>query len=568
MSDDTIFEFDSQVVGNEENGDLEINMSNGFEFDKPTEKPNIIKVIGVGGGGSNAVTHMFNEGIKDVDFVLCNTDYQALAVSPVSTKIHLGKRELGAGNVPSVGREAAEQSVEELRTLLSKDTKMVFVTAGMGGGTGTGGAPVVAQVAKELGILTIGIVTLPFKVEGRRRMQQALEGVENLRQHVDALLIISNDKLREEYGNMKLTEAFKKADDVLKTAAKGIAEIITVTGYVNVDFEDVNNVMRHSGKAIMGSGVAEGEDRAQRAIEEAMHSPLLNDSNIKGAKKILLYITSGDGDNEVSLDEVMQITEYVQYNCGNTAEVIWGNGKDSSLGSAVAVTLIATGFSSDDDGPVEVGKVEEIEHAIDEVEPKNTIIEKEETEPEVKVEGDDIVHSIDDDAEECKPEEEHFFNTQNEANEDEGGEIVHTLYDERPIKANPTESDANHGVSENGTRVFDNPFRKQERSNDDIFTNKAKTGMPESLSQNHVALEVIESEMDDESVKSQMRRERLRQLSMRTSTAKGLESLENQPAYVRKGLSFSNNVDDDEFSQYTSKQNGLGSNSFLHGNVD
>ncbi len=250
-----------------------------------------------------------------------------------------------------MGREAALATVDEFRELLEKHTKMLFITAGLGGGTGTGAAPVVAQVAHELDILTVGIVTLPFGFEGRKRRQQALEGLEELRKHVDTLLIISNDKLREEYGNMKLTEAFKRADDVLTTAAKGIAEIITVTGYINVDFEDVNTVMRQSGKAIMGSAKAEGENRALKAIEDAMRSPLLNDSNIAGAQNILLYITSGE--DEVSLDEVLEITDYIQQTCGNTAEVIWGgNGKDDTLGNNIAITIIATGFDNDDDIPV------------------------------------------------------------------------------------------------------------------------------------------------------------------------------------------------------------------------
>ena len=281
-----------------------------INFDTVVEMPNIIKVIGVGGGGGNAVTHMFTEGIQGVDFILCNTDKQALEKSPVANKIHLGKRLLGAGNKPEEGHKAAIETTDELREILSKDTKMLFITAGMGGGTGTGAAPVVAEIARELDILTVGIVTLPFSFEGKRRQQQAQLGIEELRKHVDALLVISNDKLRQEHGDMKLTQAFKKADDVLKTAAKGIAEIITVTGYVNVDFKDVNTVMRDSGKAIMGSGYAEGENRATKAVEEAVHSPLLDDSDIRGAKNILVYITSGT--EEVTLDEVTDITEYVQ----------------------------------------------------------------------------------------------------------------------------------------------------------------------------------------------------------------------------------------------------------------
>ena len=317
------------------------------ELFKPVdvEKPNYIKVIGVGGGGGNAVNHMMEEGIQGVDFVLCNTDHQALLKSRVKTTVHLGKRELGAGNDPNIGREAAEMSRDEIEALMDDNTKMVFVTAGMGGGTGTGAAPVVAKMAKEKGILTVGIVTMPMEREGRRRKLQALAGIDELKKCVDTLILISTDKLRDQYGNMKLSEAFKKADDVLATAARGIAEIITVPGYVNVDFEDVKTVMKDSGKAIMGSGVAEGENRAEKAIKDAIHSPLLNDSNIEGAKNILLYITSGT--NEVSLDEVDEILEIAQNACGNNSDVIWGNGTDESLGEALSVTLIATGFNHD-----------------------------------------------------------------------------------------------------------------------------------------------------------------------------------------------------------------------------
>ena len=316
--------------------DYIINRNAQDELFKPVdvEKPNYIKVVGVGGGGGNAVNHMMEEGIQGVDFVLCNTDHQALLKSPVKTTVHLGKRELGAGNDPNIGREAAEMSRDEIEALMDDNTKMLFVTAGMGGGTGTGAAPVVAKMAKDKGILTVGIVTMPMEREGRRRKLQALAGIDELKKCVDTLILISTDKLRDQYGNMKLSEAFKKADDVLATAARGIAEIITVPGYVNVDFEDVKTVMKDSGKAIMGSGVAEGENRAEKAIKNAIHSPLLNDSNIEGAKNILLYITSGT--NEVSLDEVDEILEIAQNACGNNSDVIWGNGTDESLGEALS----------------------------------------------------------------------------------------------------------------------------------------------------------------------------------------------------------------------------------------
>lgn len=323
-----------------------------LKFDLPKNQSSIIKVIGVGGGGSNAVTHMYKQGIKGVDFILCNTDSQALSASPIPTKVQFGSRGLGAGSIPSVGKEAALENIDEIKELLENDTKMLFITAGMGGGTGTGGAPVLASIARELGILTVGIVTIPFAFEGRKRRMQAEAGIEELRKYVDTLLIISNDRLREQYGNLKLSEAFSKADDILTTAAKGIAEIITVTGYINVDFEDVRTVMKDSGVAIMGSGLAEGENRAHQAVEMALTSPLLNDNNIEGASNILLYIASGD--EEISMDEVTEITDFIQEKAGATAEIIWGNGTDESLGNKISVTLIATGFITK--RPLEDGK--------------------------------------------------------------------------------------------------------------------------------------------------------------------------------------------------------------------
>ena len=318
-----------------------------MEFDLPKNISSIIKVIGVGGGGSNAVNHMFNLGIKGVDFVVCNTDKQALDVSAVPFKIQLGTSLTegnGAGAIPEVGRNAAIENIDEIRDLLGKQTKMVFVTAGMGGGTGTGAAPVIAGIARELGILTVGIVTVPFGFEGRKRRQQAEEGLEEMRKNVDTLLVINNEKLREMTGNLTINNAFSKADDVLTVAAKGIAELISVTGSVNVDFNDVYTVMKDSGVAIMGSAAVDGEERAIRCVQEAMNSPLLNDNNIYGAKYVLLNITYGD--KEVLMDEISQITDYIQDEAGSTADVIWGHGYDPSLGDKLCVTLIATGFKT------------------------------------------------------------------------------------------------------------------------------------------------------------------------------------------------------------------------------
>lgn len=328
-----------------------------MKFDLPKDASSIIKVIGVGGGGSNAVNHMYRQGIKGVDFMICNTDQQALDTSPVPHKIALGAsltEGRGAGSLPEVGKNAALEDLEGIRTLLEAGTKMVFVTAGMGGGTGTGAAPVIAQVARELGILTVGIVTMPFFFEGRKRRQQAEDGIESIRQAVDTLLVINNDKLREMYGNLSLAEAFAQADNVLTTAAKGIAEIITRTGYINVDFEDVRTVMKDSGVAIMGSANAAGENRAMVAVERALASPLLNDNIIEGARYVLLNITFGN--QEVLMDEISDITDYIQDEAGSTADVIWGYGIDEDLGDEICVTIIATGFVSNQSSDFEWAK--------------------------------------------------------------------------------------------------------------------------------------------------------------------------------------------------------------------
>ncbi len=316
-------------------------------FEMLKDKSSIIKVIGVGGGGGNAVNHMYKQGIAGVDFIICNTDSQALESSPIPNKVQLGSsltEGRGAGSMPVVGMNSAIESIDDVKDLLGSHTKMVFITAGMGGGTGTGASPIICQAAKELGILTVGIVTTPFNFEGKRRKQQADEGLAALKEHVDTLLVISNDKLRQMYGNLTLSSAFAEADNILATAAKGIAEIITVPGYINVDFEDVKTVMQNSGVAIMGSASSEGEGRAYKAVQAALNSPLLNDNDIEGARYILLNITSGS--QEVLMDEVSEITDYIQNQAGLTADIIWGNCHDESLGNKISVTLIATGFQT------------------------------------------------------------------------------------------------------------------------------------------------------------------------------------------------------------------------------
>jgi cell division protein FtsZ len=322
-----------------------------IHFDLPKEKSSIIKVIGVGGGGSNAVNHMFSQSIEGVNFIICNTDAQAIAQSSVPNKIQLGPhltQGLGAGANPEIGKQATEESLEEIRRILEVNTKMAFITAGMGGGTGTGGAPIISKICKDLGILTVGIVTTPFSYEGKKRQLQAEEGIMAMKQYVDTLLVISNDKLRHQFGNLKMKEAFAKADNVLATAAKCITDVINSTGQINVDFADVCTVMKNGGVAILGNAAAEGENRAQKAIEEALNSPLLNDNDISGAKWILININSSEGEHEFTMDEVEIIQNYLLSRAGEGSDVILGLGYDSTLGSQIGITLIATGFEYKD----------------------------------------------------------------------------------------------------------------------------------------------------------------------------------------------------------------------------
>ncbi|HTN06695.1 cell division protein FtsZ [Agriterribacter sp.] len=349
-----------------------------IHFDLPKEKSSIIKVIGVGGGGSNAVNYMFGQDIEGVNFIICNTDAQALALSKVPNKVQLGPmltQGLGAGANPDIGRQATEESLEEIRRILEVNTKMAFITAGMGGGTGTGGAPILAKICKDLGILTVGIVTTPFAYEGKKRFAQAEEGITKLKDYVDTLLVISNDKMRHQYGNLTMRAAFSKADNVLATAAKCITDVINTTGQINVDFADVCTVMRNGGVAILGSATADGESRAQKAIQDAINSPLLNDNDISGAKWILININSAEGDTEFTMDEVDTIQNYLLSQAGEHTNVIMGLGYDNSLGDKIGITLIATGFENKDaiNDPVEQkeqGKEEKILLTLSGNEPK------------------------------------------------------------------------------------------------------------------------------------------------------------------------------------------------------
>lgn len=342
--------------------DLEIG---NITFDLPKNQSNVIKVIGVGGGGSNAINHMFKQGIKGVDFVICNTDSQALQNSTVPNKIQLGMsltEGLGAGANPDVGQQSALESIEDIEKMLDTNTKMVFITAGMGGGTGTGAAPVIAQLAKEKDILTVGIVTIPFGFEGKVRLEQAMNGVERLRKQVDSLIVINNNKLREVYGNLGFKAGFSKADEVLATAARGIAEVITHHYTQNIDLKDAKTVLNNSGTAIMGSAVSRGEDRAKNAIVEALDSPLLNDNKIAGAKNVLLLIVSGS--EEITIDEIGEINDYIQAEAGYNANIIMGVGEDEKLDDAISVTIIATGFNIDQQQEIVNAQPSKIIHSL------------------------------------------------------------------------------------------------------------------------------------------------------------------------------------------------------------
>lgn len=481
-----------------------------MQFNIPEDSSPIIKVIGVGGGGSNAVNYMFTKKIVGVDFAICNTDNQAMNLSAVDKKIQLGPtltEGRGAGSKPVIGRESCIESIEEVKQFFSDGTKMLFVTAGMGGGTGTGAAPVIAKAAQELDILTVGIVTVPFTFEGRRRMKQAMEGLAELKKNVDTLVVISNDKLRKIYGNLNLSEAFSKADDILMTAAKGIAEIITVPGYVNVDFEDVNTVMRDSGVAVMGTATMEGDDRALRAVEAALQSPLLEDSDIKGAQHILLNITSGT--KEVTMDEVFEITEYVQEEAGYGTDLIWGNCFDESLGEQISVTVIATGF--------ETGQQTT----------RDTAQQERSIERKVRVSLDD---------------------------EDEKKPV-------RPINNFYSDLDDNNEIIE-----FNLGKKKPNTDKPKYSIEKQPFVKPE------VEPEVPPVKAQKETLEE--RRQRLKNLSIKLNNPEVLNELENKPAYLRKGVSLDNvdhsstsnvskwTISDDEEPEI--KDN----NSFLHDNVD
>lgn len=553
-----------------------------MEFDLPKEQSSIIKVIGVGGGGCNAVNHMYNQGIKDVNFIICNTDSQALDVSPIPNKIQLGPdltKGRGAGSHPSTGKDATMESLKEVKEMLEKNTEMVFVTAGMGGGTGTGGGPVIAKTARELGILTIGIVTMPFGFEGKRRRQQAEQGLADMRNNVDAILIISNDKLREIYGNLEFNAAFAKADDILATAAKGIAEIITVPGYVNVDFEDVKTVLRNSGLAIMGSAMAAGENRALEAVKNALSSPLLNDNDISGATNILLNISSGT--SPVLMDEISEITEYVQQAAGNDCDIIWGNCNDELLGENILVTLIATGFETEKERRQKQQSQNVVRKYLDQddrtevtnqtdvaVYPEPTKLEPEVVEEIPPVTDDlhdqkkDITHYLDDDQE---PRQFTF-----EFNSSMFGDSEKDKTDEQPEQDAFSHQDQEEPEAAPESLRFVVRSETPEEEDDDEMTFEPPARHIEyrkpDLADNKDKMKMI-SQHESERVK------RLKSLSLRLNN---LDELEKTPAYMRRNIRLEDTPDSSQhdISPYSLSDNELQgpqikrNNSFLHDNVD
>lgn len=526
-----------------------------MKFDIPQDNSSIIKVIGVGGGGSNAVNHMYKQGIKGVDFIVCNTDQQALDISPVPLKIVLGvslTKGRGAGSIPEVGKNAAIENIEEVKAILANNTEMVFITAGLGGGTGTGAAPIIAKAAKEMGILTVGIVTIPFGFEGKKRKLQADAGLDALKQNVDTLLVISNDKLREIYGNLKVTEAFGHADDILTTAAKGIADIITTTLQINTDINDVKTVMKDSGVAIMGSAQAEGESRALRAVEQAMASPLLNDSNIKGARYVLVNVTCGE--DEITMDELGEITDYIQDAAGMTAEVIKGYGVDLSLGNKVNVTIIATGFNSKADIGIQIERAPEKKVFSLMDEPKKA----EQATPVnvVPPKADEITSYI---KEEAKKEEP----LKPEANQDMEEPFVYRK--EEPVqKTEQTTFEFEITNISNSTSV-EEPFLIANASEEKIT--------PESKDENAV---VSKLQSDEQLKKAQDRVAKLKELSFKLKSPNGLTELENEPAYKRRNINLdpTPHSSESQVSRYTLSEGDdkkveiKPNNSFLHDNVD
>jgi len=541
-----------------------------MQFEMLKEKSSIIKVIGVGGGGGNAVNHMYKQGITGVDFIICNTDAQALELSPIPNKVQLGAsltEGMGAGSIPEVGKNSAIENIDDIKQMLGTNTRMLFITAGMGGGTGTGASPIIAKAARELDILTVGIITTPFSFEGKRRKMQADEGLEELKKYVDSFLVISNDRLRQIFGNLTLGSAFAQADNILTTAAKGIAEIITLPGYINVDFKDVRTVMKDSGVAIMGSSAAEGENRALKAVEGALASPLLKDNEIEGARYILLNISSGS--NEVTMDEVSIITDYIQEEAGLAADLIWGNCQDESLGEKLSVTIIATGFQTKDEREYEqstkriVSMLVPDEKAAPLVKPVNEFIAPAAQPEEVTMSSEPYIKVKDD------QKQTGLFDLFAADQEEEESDVVkHDLVseDEPATAGEPEFGEFTFKVAESLT-----------------FEPVAAETYAEPEPEPEIEPEApigADDHKTDESFEEQMRKSRERIMRLKDLSIKNrngnIQEMENVPAYKRKEIALQQtpSSSESEISRFSLLSDEEGNteirknNSFLHDNVD
>lgn len=597
-----------------------------FSFDLPKNKSNVMKVMGVGGGGSNAVNHMYRQGIKGVDFVVCNTDSQALEESPVPNKIQLGvnlTEGLGAGANPEIGKLAALESYEELKNLLETQTKMLFITAGMGGGTGTGAAPIIAEMAKEFDILTVGIVTIPFNFEGKNRELQAVKGLEKLKRSVDSLIIINNNKLREVYGNLGFKEGFSKADEVLATAARGVAQVITHHYTQNIDLKDAKTVLSNSGTAIMGSSISSGSNRANEAVIKALDSPLLNDNKIEGSKNVLLLIVSGA--EEITIDEIGEINEYIQNETGNSANIIMGVGEDLELGNNISVTVIATGFGDekqnslvssetkkiiytlDQDHPFEKKLIKEDEIAMDNLinqtdDITDDQLDNESQQKKIENEINEILRNIDICYEVIDPElndiklndielndielnDIEYVDSKLNESKDYNNEISFGLFSSDNFSANNTESDNNSkDLNEferdnfNGLEQDDIEFIKldldEEISED--FEIYDQNQVIEENSKNEISENLFEKPLENGSDNENLiRRENLKQYNyVFKNKNSSIEDLEKIPAYKRMGIEINDSKpqNEDIFSKtILNEDNNLefpDVNTYLHDNVD
>ena len=578
------------------------NQFENIEFILPKNQSNVIKVIGIGGGGSNAINYMFSKGIKGVDYVICNTDSQALENSPVPNKVQLGIKEtegLGAGADPVIGEKAAVESLNEMRRLLEKNTKMVFITAGMGGGTGTGAAPIISKLAMEMDILTVGIVTMPFVFEGKIRMNHANKGLEKLRNNVDSLIVVNNNKLRDVYGNLGVKEGFSKADEVLATAAKGIAEVITHHYTQNIDLKDAKTVLSKSGNAIMGSYTSSGDKRALNAVSNALDSPLLNDNRIEGAQNVLLLIVSGS--SEVTIDEIGVINDYIQEKSGNNANIIMGIGDDPNLIDEITVTVIATGFDMkqqdkilhiepkktiynlDDESEItesfNENKTElQYEFSYDEIDFKNTDFNSENIGQEINdsiITTNDDIKNIDVEFESVESINE-FFDEKIDVIDDESVNISNELQFDFPVT---TSSDSQEKVVHileedvNEIEVIDPvhiiPYNLVEDDNLSVGTVESSHNEFKKTEVNPINSPIVEGLAK----RTEERKIKLKEFNYKFVKTRKVEDMEKEPAYKRAGIELSDNIEN-TISASTLDQDEDGNlnlnskNSFLHDNVD